>query len=188
MDLIQRVTRYVRAASRRAPKLGVHDVATMSMRVWLSDLDELRHMNNGVYLSTMDIPRYALLQRSGLWPTLNKAGIYPVVVAQTMTYRKSLELGQRYDLESRVIGYDDRAVYLEQRFVVKGEIYARGILAGRFLRRTGGVVTIEELGRIAGINPADHPIPTWVAAWAAAVALPSTRADAPSDWGGAIPT
>ena len=187
MDILLRAARYLRIKYSKAPRLHAHDVATMRMRVWPSDLDELRHMNNGVYLSTMDLPRYDLIQRSGLWPRLQAAGVYPVVITQTITYRKSLELWQRYEVESRILGYDDRAVYIEQRFVVDGEIYARGIVAGRFLRRRGGTVPIEEVGEIAGIDVRQHPVPEWVRDWAAAVALPSTRTPAPSEWGDAVP-
>lgn len=168
-------------ARRRAP-IHLHDVARMSMRVWPSDLDELRHVNNGVYLSMMDHPRLDLLHRSGTWEPMRRAGIYPVVASQTITYRKSLKLWQRFDIESRIIGYDDRAVYLEQRFVVGGEVYARGYVKGRFLRQTGGVVGTEEVGRLTGIDVAANPVPDWMREWSDHVALPSTRLPAPSTW------
>lgn len=187
VDVLLRAARFLRLTTSRGPRLDPHDVATMRMRVWPSDLDELRHMNNGAYLSTMDLPRYDLIRRSGLWPKLQAAGVYPVVVSQTITYRKSLELWQRYEVQSRIVGYDERAVFIEQRFVVDGEVYARGIVAGRFLRRRGGVVPMEELGRITGVDVARYPVPDWVRDWMAAVALPSTRMPAPSDWGDAVP-
>src|SRR3546814_5466286 len=40
-----------------------------------------------------------LMVRSGIWRRLREARIYPVVTAQTITYRKSLELGQRFTVE-----------------------------------------------------------------------------------------
>jgi acyl-CoA thioesterase FadM len=182
VDMILRAARYARIRLGRRPALDVFDVARMSLRVWPSDLDELRHMNNGVYPSTMDLPRYDLLHRAGLLSTYLAEGIYPVVVAQTVSYRRSLKLWQRYDVETRLLGFDDRAVYLEQRFVVDGEIFARGYIAGRFLRRSGGVVSNAELGELSGIDPAEHPVPDWMHDWARAVALPSTRSPAPSVW------
>lgn len=182
MDLIQRASRYLRVRFTRRPELDPHDVATMRFRVWPSDLDELRHMNNGVYLSTMDLGRVDLMARSGVWPKLQAHGVYPVVTASTISYRRSLELWQRYELETRILGYDDRAVYLEQRFVVDGQIVARGYMAGRFLRRTGGVVPITEVAEVAGIDAASRPVPEWMREWARQVALPSTKAPAPSEW------
>lgn len=187
MDPLQRILRYTRTRLTRSPRLDPHDVGRMSMRVWLSDLDEFRHMNNGVYLSTMDLPRYQLMERSGVWPRLRARGLYPVVAAQSISYRKSLQLGQHYDVESVILGYDERAVYMEQRFVVKGEIYARGYVVGRFLRRSGGVAPMTEVGEIAGIDVTAHPAPEWLREWAAAIALPSTRMPAPSEWEGRVP-
>ncbi|WBU37169.1 acyl-CoA thioesterase [Homoserinibacter sp. YIM 151385] len=182
MDILLRAARYLRIRVSKAPSLEPTDVGRMSFRVQLSDLDELRHMNNGVYLSTMDLARVDLISRTGIWARMQEHGVYPVVAAQTISYRRSLELGQRYDIETRIVGYDARAAYLEQRFVVDGEIVARGYVAGRFLRRRGGVVSMEELGEITGVDVTAHPVPDWMREWAAAVALPSRKASAPSEW------
>jgi acyl-CoA thioesterase FadM len=105
-----------------------------------------------------------------------------VVTAQTISYRKSLELGERFDIETRIAGYDERAVYLEQRFVRAGEVTAVAFIAGRFLRERGGVVSTAELGEIVGVDVTAHPIPAWMAAWAAATRLPGTKRPAPSVW------
>lgn len=184
MDPIRRLARLlaIRLTGRRRGALGLHDVARLPGRVWLTDLDELRHMNNGVYLSLLDHARLDLLVRAGAWARIRAARVYPVITAQTISYRRSLTLGQRYTIDSRVIGYDERAVYVEQRIVVGGEVFAVAHVKGRFLRDAGGVVGTAELGAIAGFDPAAHPIPRWLQDWSDAVALPSTRQPAPSTW------
>lgn len=184
MDWIRRFTRLarIRAQAARRPTLRPDEVSIVRDRVWLTDLDELRHMNNGVYLSLLDHARLDLTVRTGAWARLRAAGIYLVVTAQSITYRRSLELGQRFEIQSRVAGYDDRCVYVEQRVVARGEIVARAHIQGRFLRDSGGVVPVEEAGGVIGVDPATHPIPEWLRAWAENVRLPSTREPAPSDW------
>jgi len=182
MDIVLRAARYLRIHRSTTPRLAPTDVGRIAFRVQLSDLDELRHMNNGVYLSTMDLARVDLIQRAGVWSRMRAHGMYAVVASQTISYRKSLTLWQRYEIETRVVGYDERAVYMEQRFVVGGEVYARGVVAGRFLRRTGGVVSMAELGEVIGVDVAAHPVPAWLQDWARSVALPSSRKPAPSDW------
>jgi acyl-CoA thioesterase FadM len=184
MDPIRRFTRMYRIswAARRRETLHPHDVSIVHDRVWLTDLDELRHMNNGVYLSLLDHARLDLMLRSGVWAKLRGAKVYPVVTAQSIAYRKSLELGQRFQIQSRIIGYDQRAVYIEQRVVAKGEIYARAFVQGRFLRDAGGVAPIQEVGDVVGVVTADLPAPAWLSEWSAEVSLPSTRQPAPSDW------
>ncbi len=179
---LRRLLRLLQLSLAPAARIDLHDVLRVRRRVWPGDLDELRHVNNGVYLSMLDLARYELLKRSGVWDRMRGARLYPVVAAQTIAYRKSLRLGQRFAIETRILGYDARAVYLEQRFVVHGEIYARAYIQGRFLRRAGGVVPMAEVGTLVGIDIDAHPAPDWLHEWARAVALPSTRQPAPSDW------
>lgn len=184
MDWIRRYLRMARIVlgARRGPRLGIHDLGVTRERVWLSDIDELRHMNNSVYLALLDHSRLDLLLRSGAWKKIRDAGVYPVVTTQTITYRKSLELGEKFTIETRIAGYDERAVYIEQRFIRDAEVTAVAFVAGRFLRDRGGVVLMAELGEIVGVDVGARPIPTWMADWAAATRLPSTKSPAPSVW------
>lgn len=168
--------------SRRKPPLGIHDVGRLALRVVPTDLDVLGHMNNGVYFSLMDLGRMDLMMRAGLWQKFRAKGYYPVMANETMTFRKSLEPGMRFVLESRIVGYDAKAVYVEQRFVVGGEIYASAMTRARFLRKSGGTVSISELSELAGVDASTLPPPAWVTEWAAHVQLPPTRDAAPSEW------
>jgi Predicted thioesterase len=169
-------------SSRVGPRLGHYDVARTRFRVVPTDLDVLRHMNNGVYLSIADIGRFDLLIRNGVWAIFGARGWYPVVASETITFRKSLTLWQRFTVESRVLGFDDKAVFVEQRFVVRGEIYAQAFIKGRFLKKSGGTVTIAELLDALGVAPEQVAVPAWIQRWGADAALPPTRAAAPSVW------
>jgi acyl-CoA thioesterase FadM len=168
--------------SRLGPRIGHYDVAETRFRVLPTDLDILNHMNNGVYLSIADIGRFDLLVRNGIWAIFKARGWYPVVASETITFRKSLELWQRFTIQSRILGFDERAVYVEQRFVVNGEIYTQAFIRGRFLKRAGGVVSIDELVDAVGPVPNGPGVPTWLVNWGADAALPPTRAEAPSVW------
>jgi acyl-CoA thioesterase FadM len=166
----------------RKPPLDVHDVAYKTMRVLPNDLDVQKHVNNGVYFSLMDLGRFELLVRAGAWRRMRAASIYPVVASETITFRKSLQLWQRYTLETRIAGYDEKAVYIEQRFVVDGEIYVQAFLRGRFLKKSGGVVGLTELSEVLGMDVRELTLPEWIGRWAQDVALPSTRTEAPNVW------
>jgi len=173
--------------SRFGPRLGHYDVARTRFITLPTDQDILRHMNNGVYLSIMDIARFDLLHRTGIWAIFLAKGWYPVVVSETISFRKSLTMGQRFTVESRILGFDAKAVYVEQRFVRPDadgnpEIYAQGYIRGRFLKRTGGVVGIDELVAAVGAGPDSAAVPKWLLEWSTDVAMPATRAVAPSVW------
>jgi acyl-CoA thioesterase FadM len=168
--------------SRRKSRLDFRDVGRVTMRVMPNDLDILRHVNNGIYLSLMDLGRMDLMLRSGKWQDLQRRGWYSVAASVTVTYRRSLRLWQKYELQTRVVGFDEKAMYVQQRFVRDNEVYVEGLMRGRFLKTTGGTVTVAELGELAEIDPATMPIPDWMAGWARDAALPAAKASFPSDW------
>ena len=184
VGFISRVTHlaWVNQRVRKLPPLDLYDVCHSLRRVMPGDIDELRHMNNGAYLTNLDHARVELVIRTGMWKRLEAADIYPVVSAQSIAYRKSLKLWQKYTIESRMLGLDERSVYMEQRFVVDGEVYARAFIQARFLYKAGGTVSVEKLAEVTGIDPMEHPIPEWLHEWAAEVRLPPTRQPAPSTW------
>lgn len=147
-----------------------------------TDIDILRHMNNGRYLSLFDLGRWDLLVRTGIWDAMSSHGWYAVVSSETVTFRKSLQLWQRFVIESRMLGHDDRAVYMEHRAVVDGEVYARAIVRARLLKKSGGTLSHDELFGAVGRPEGVPDVEPWVHEWAAASALPSTRRPAPSVW------
>lgn len=166
---------------RRGP-LGPEDLSVVRFRVWPTDLDVLRHMNNGIYLTILDLGRVDLLSRTGTWKRLKQMDIHPVVAAQTITYRKSLNPWMRFAVETKLAGADARSVYIEQRFTVDGEVYARAWVRMRFLYDAGGPVAHTELSQAFGFDLETTPATDEMTQWADAVALPSTRAEAPSIW------
>jgi len=166
---------------RRGP-IPPRSIGRVRLRTLPTDIDLLGHMNNGRYASLFDLGRFDLLIRTGIWDAMNAQGWYAVVASETVSFRKSLQLWQRFTVESRLYAHDDKAVYQIHRAVVDGEVYAEMIVRARFLRKTGGVVNTDELFEALD-RPDDLPSPPpWVEAWARESALPSTKAAAPSEW------
>ncbi len=171
-----------RLRSRREAPLAPTEVGRIRLTTMPSDIDILRHMNNGRYLSLFDLGRWDLLIRTGLFDAMKQRGWYAVVSNETITFRKSLELWQRFEVETRFIGHDDKALLMEHRAVVDGEVYARAIVRARMLRRSGGTVSHEELFAAVGRPEGLPDVEDWIHDWAAASALPPTKAPAPSVW------
>lgn len=167
--------------SRRRSKLSMWGNSSLPMRVLPTDIDVAMHVNNGMYLSLMDLGRFDLMVRSGVWDLMRARGWSPVVGGETISFRKSLNLGQRYTIESKIIGFDDRAIYFEQRMVSGGEIYARAFIAARMVSKAGPV-TNEEIFAVLGDPPAGLVLPEWIHDWRLNNSLPSTRRPAPHAW------
>ncbi|MDP9028689.1 MAG: acyl-CoA thioesterase, partial [Actinomycetota bacterium] len=166
----------------RQPALQAREVSRVTMRPWLGDLGLSDHLNNGVYLSMMDVGRADLWFRSGFWRRMRAAACYPVVAVATITYRKSLRRGQRFVLETRALAVRDRGLFLEQRFVVEGEIFARAYVKVRVLATAGGGVSAEQLTEFVGEDLTGLPLEEWMLHWVDDVALPPTREPAPGAW------
>ncbi|XP_030409765.1 protein THEM6 [Gopherus evgoodei] len=82
-----------------------------------SDLDWLLHMNNARYLREADLARSAYLARCGILDALRALGGSVVLAASCARHRRSLRLFERFAVRTRLLGWDGRAFYLEQRFV-----------------------------------------------------------------------
>lgn len=109
------------------------------------DLDMNLHMNNGRYLSIMDLGRFDLMIRGGVFWTYIKKGYYPVVFSESIRFKKSLQPFQTFKMITTIESWDEKDFYISQKFKVKGEIIAEGYIRGRFKQRgrKGSVPTPE---------------------------------------------
>jgi acyl-CoA thioesterase FadM len=181
MNLIVRLIRIVIAALMR-PRLDMLDTSIVSMRVWPNDLDLNLHMNNGRYFTVMDLGRIDLMIRTGVARWMWRQKWTPVVGSETMRFKRALKPFQPYRLKTRVLCWDERWVFLEQRFeTLAGELVALGIVKAvltaqrRTLRPKEALKIMGMLRRSPAMSPA-------VKAWALAeewMAEPRTAAVPP---------
>jgi len=165
---------------RWRPRVPAFGPCRTPFRVWFTDLDVFRHMNNGIYLVIMDLARLDLMVRSGFWQKVRAQGWYPVVVAETIQFRRSLNLWQRFEIETRVLGWDDKAVLLEQQFWCNGDVVAHALVRARFLKRSGGTVAPQEIAPVVGFSAESPELCGYAASWnAEQAAWKGTRASRP---------
>ncbi|KAK1331850.1 hypothetical protein QTO34_007526, partial [Cnephaeus nilssonii] len=100
-------------------------------RVLPSDLDLLLHMNNARYLREADVARAAHLARCGVLGALRTLGARAVLAASCARYRRSLRLLEPFEVRTRLLGWDDRAFYLEARFVSLRDGFLCALLRSR---------------------------------------------------------
>lgn len=163
MNLYLRVMVVV-AAAMRGPALQPFDTSRLTFRTMPGDLDLNGHMNNGRYLTLMDLGRMDLCVRTGIHIALIQNRWKPIVASTMVRFRKSLHLGDRFDLVSRMLGWDQRSVYFEQRMERGDEVHAIGVVRGLFAGPEG-MVEPERIARIAGFEGPPPALPQTVAAW-----------------------
>jgi acyl-CoA thioesterase FadM len=149
-------------------------VSVLRLRVLPNDLDLSLHMNNGRYLQIMDLGRLDLLIRSGLGGAVWRNGWTPVANAALVRFRRELRGFDSYRLETRVVGWLDQAVLIEQTFVFaggerEGQVSARALFRGALYdRKARRYVPVADLMAEIGVTGASPASPADVEAFLAA--------------------
>ena len=138
--------------ARFAVKLEVNAVDRCQMRVWPNDLDVNIHLNNGRYLSLMDLGRTRLSIRSGLFKKAKEMGWgYGVVGGLNITYFKSLSCFQKFTLTTKLAGHYDGWLYLEQRFESQEKLAAAALVKVTFVGKKGRIPA-EDIIKSMGVD------------------------------------
>jgi len=135
------------------------------MRVWPNDLDIFLHMNNGAYLTIMDLARTDMMVRSGLATRILQNRWYPVVAAETIRFKKPLKLFQRYEIETEVLCWDHRAFFLVQTFTRDETFVAKAVVEARFLSTSGERITSAQILALTDYQGPSPAMPDWIADW-----------------------
>ena len=128
--------------------LKVLDISELRFRVFPNDLDIYGHMNNGRYLTLMDLGRMDWIWRTGLGRAARKNRWNPLVASSTIRYKKSLTLWKRFTLRTRVIGWDEKWFYIEQVFKKGERPIASATVKGLFRGLHGNVLPAQVLTAI----------------------------------------
>lgn len=141
------------------------DESTVSFITWPTDLDVFCHMNNGRYLTLLDLARFDCLIRSGLTTILRQKKCFPVVTAETIQFKKSLKLFNRFTVKTKLLGWDEKSFYIEHIFVSKQKVCAVAIIRGQIVKTAGGTLSPLEFLSFAGHTDPSPELPEWILHW-----------------------
>lgn len=152
----------IRAWGKRlANPLAESDIPVL---VWPNDIDLNFHLNNGRYLSAMDLGRFDLLIRLGLGRTVIKNRWRPMLGGATIRFLGPLAPLARYRLLTRLVWWDEKWFYFEQRFVNHGRVVAVALVRG-LLRGREGNISIDRMLAEVGLRVDRPEQPPEVTAW-----------------------
>jgi acyl-CoA thioesterase FadM len=137
---------------------------SLFMRVLPNDLDFNGHVNNGRYFTLADIGRMDFVLRTGTAKVALKHKALPIVGDAMAKFRKDLKVFERYEMQTRVLGWDEKWVFMEHRFVRGGRVAGVVVMRGLF-RTSAGVMTPAFLLQEMGISHASPALPDWLAEW-----------------------
>ena len=148
---------------RKAPRLGMWDVHVSHHRIWPWDLDMLMELNNGRTLSIFDLGRISMAERAGLFDALRARKWSLSVAGSVVRYRKRLTNLQRIEMQSSLLGWDARFIYLEQSmWTADGACANHGIFRTALVSNRRMVPTADIVAEM-GLTDSSRHLPDWVA-------------------------
>ncbi|MFT4725506.1 MAG: acyl-CoA thioesterase FadM [Granulosicoccus sp.] len=115
--------------------------------------------------------------RSNIFNLIRKQGWYPVVAGETIQFKKSLKLWQKFTITTHILGRNEKSIYFEQRFTQGTDWIATATIDARFLAKMGGKLTPAQVYELVGFNQPAPELPDYVHRWKESVQL---SRDAPS--------
>ena len=121
--------------------LGFGDTLSQFWRVLPNDIDINLHLNNGRYLTMVDLALIEFFSRTGFLKALVTQGWQPMAGGVLISYRRDLKPLQRYELRFRWLCSDERWNYMGFEFVRGDKVHAAGIMKGGAVSKEGLVPT-----------------------------------------------
>ena len=150
-----------------AKPVAWHDETRVYFRVWPTDLDINLHLTNSRYLALMDLGRVNLIFQSGLSRIVWRDKLAPVLASIMVRFRRPVKPFARIAVTTQVLGYDEKWMFIEHRFLSGEELMCHAVVRNVFVGKTGPVMPqliAQEMGHL-GPSP---QLPDWIATWQAA--------------------
>jgi acyl-CoA thioesterase FadM len=152
---------FIHRKAERLPATGTH----VSHHIcWPWDLDPWIELNNGRTLTLYDLGRIPLANRAGLIGALKENGWGLTMAGASVRYRRRVRAFDRIEMHSRLVGTDDRFLYLEQSMWVKGQA-ASHILYRSAVTDKNGIVPTSKVRMSLGLSDPLTNLPDWINAW-----------------------
>jgi acyl-CoA thioesterase FadM len=153
--------------SWRARRLLPGETLERTWRVLPNDLDVNGHMNNGRYLTVIDLMLVEYFVRTGFARAMLARGWRPMAGGSFITYRRGLKPLQAYTLRFRLEAGDASWNYMRFDFVRAGAVCAAGYMKGAVVGKNGLVPNAVSYAAMSRpLPPAGLPAPVshWLAA------------------------
>lgn len=156
------------AQQSRAPSLPLTGTHVSRHRIWPQDIDVWGELNNGRTLTLYDLGRLSLFVRNGVGSALRHRGWGGTVAGVSVRYRARVRPFERVSMRSRILGWDDRFIYLDQSMWRGPDCTSQALLRTAVVAR-GRLVPTAKVEAALGVG-SPPGLPGWVAGWIAAEA------------------
>jgi acyl-CoA thioesterase FadM len=152
-------------ATRGGGRRGIDATTVLKLRVWPQDIDLNWHMNNGRYFSVADIGRFDWWIRTGIWRKAMQRGWRPVAGDVDARFSRSLLPLQRYELRTRLLGWDEKWMFALHEFAVGDRVHTTLLVRYVFVSNTRPRPTPAQVLKLIGVDQPSPALPEWVRLW-----------------------
>lgn len=156
MNLLFRLI-WMFSTARWRSRCGMMDETHLTFRVFPTDLDVNMHLTNSRYFSLMDLSRVDHLMRCGAWKQVRANKLMPVLGSGSIRFRRAVPPFKKIDVTTRVVGTDEKWIYLEHKIIAGDMVYSVSVLKAAFLNANGRV-PVPELLQVFGYEGEPPPM------------------------------
>lgn len=154
-------------AKRRKNTPATHDLfdrVSLKRRPTLFDMDDTWHMSNASYLKFMTRGRLEHTIASGLYKQMAAQRCRILLANSEITYIKALQLHQDFYLRTRLLGWDEKYLYYDQRLDTEDTLYTHALLRC-VPQHQKNTLTPRVFLEMTGFNRLSPALPEYIDSW-----------------------
>lgn len=125
------------------------------------DIDPFLELNNGRYVTLLDLGRFSLGSKVNMGGFLKRNKWSLTIIGTYNEYRYRLRLFQRFILQTKIIGYDDKWFYFFQKAERNGKTHMASVVKFAYTSKEGLVMPKVVISAM-GIKYEPNKLPTWI--------------------------
>tara|TARA_B100000900_G_C20062379_1_gene506506 strand:+ start:14 stop:535 length:522 start_codon:yes stop_codon:yes gene_type:complete len=134
---------------------------TINLMVMPQDIDPFLELNNGRYVTLLDLGRFGFGVNVDITKFLKENNWSLTITGTFNNYRHRLRLFQRFQLKTKILGYDENWFYFFQKAVRNNKTYMASLVKFSFTSKNG-IVLPKKVVEAMGENYDPTKIDDWV--------------------------
>ncbi|XP_069697361.1 protein THEM6 [Periplaneta americana] len=155
-------------------KVRVLDGSTIYGFCTTQDVDIfLRHMNNARYIRELDFARFHFYDRTNLYREVTKMKGNALQGASYIRYRRTIPIFTAYKVHTKLVYWDEKSIYLEQRFVTLRDGFIRAVILSK--QNIVGVDVNDLMVKLIGKDVEKPALPEELDHWLRSIEVSSAK-------------
>ncbi|CAH1159822.1 unnamed protein product [Phaedon cochleariae] len=117
----------------------------------------IRNLSNARYIRELDFARFHFYDRTGLYDEFRKINAHVLQSATNIRYRKPIPMFSTYKITTKVIYWEEKALYIEHQFVTLSDGFVRAVVLSK--QGTIGMDVPQVMAKLTGRDVSYRPEP-----------------------------